>query len=176
VYTRIFLYEHCLQRFLPFLSIFYLELFLFLTELSIFEYDAFNHFGLICACLNHTLITQIFTDDGCMLCRCSIVGIATGYGLGDWRFGVRVSIVLNVLFSTSSKPALGSTQPPTQWVPRMKRPGLEGNHSSPSSAVVKKSWTTYPPTHTPSWHSAQLLKHRDDEEVLSSEVWYRVVW
>jgi hypothetical protein len=49
------------------------------------------------------------------------------------------------LFSTSSRPALGPTQPPIQWVtgalfPRVKRPGRESDHSPPFSAEVKKTW------------------------------------
>jgi hypothetical protein len=53
--------------------------------------------------------------------------------------------VKNFLFSTSSRPALGSTQPPMQWVPGslsagVKRPGREAHHSPPSSAEVKKIW------------------------------------
>jgi hypothetical protein len=34
----------------------------------------------------------------------------------------------------------GSTQPPIQWVPRVKRPGREVDHSSPSIAEVKNAW------------------------------------
>jgi hypothetical protein len=50
--------------------------------------------------------------------------------------------VKNFLFSTSSRPALGSIQPPIQWVlgalsPRAKRPGREADHSHPASAEVK---------------------------------------
>jgi hypothetical protein len=53
--------------------------------------------------------------------------------------------VKNFLFSKSSRPALGSTQPPIQWVPgalspEVKRPGREADHSPPSSAKVKKIW------------------------------------
>jgi hypothetical protein len=49
----------------------------------------------------------------------------------------------NFLFSVSSRPALGPTQPPIQWVPRtltpgVKRPGREADHSFPASAEVKK--------------------------------------
>jgi hypothetical protein len=44
----------------------------------------------------------------------SSFSIATGYGLEDQGVGVRVK---NFLFSTLSKLALGSTQPPIQWVP-----------------------------------------------------------
>jgi hypothetical protein len=51
-----------------------------------------------------------------------------------------------------SRPALGSTQPPIQWVtggsfPGVKRPGREADHSPPTSAEVKKMWiyTSTPP-------------------------------
>jgi hypothetical protein len=51
--------------------------------------------------------------------------------------------VKNFLFSTSSGPALGPTQPPTIWepvalTPGKKRQGCEADHSPPSSAEVKK--------------------------------------
>jgi hypothetical protein len=52
----------------------------------------------------------------------------------------------------SSRLALGSTQPPMQWVPGtlslgVTRPGLEAHHSPTSSAEVKKMWiyTSTPP-------------------------------
>jgi hypothetical protein len=48
--------------------------------------------------------------------------------------------------------ALGSTQPPIQWVqgalsPGVKRPGREADHSTPASTEVKKIWlyTSTPP-------------------------------
>jgi hypothetical protein len=46
---------------------------------------------------------------------------------------------------TSSRPALGSTQLPIQWVPGfffsgLKRQGREADHSPPASAEVKKIW------------------------------------
>jgi hypothetical protein len=68
----------------------------------------------------------------------SAVGIATGYGL-DAR-GVK-----NFLFSKSSRPDLGPTQPRIQRVPEdlspeIKRPGREADHSPPTSAKVKKMW------------------------------------
>jgi hypothetical protein len=60
--------------------------------------------------------------------------------------------VKNFLFSTSPRPALGSTQPPIQWVPWalspwVKRPRREADHSSPTSAEVKKMciYTSSPP-------------------------------
>jgi hypothetical protein len=60
--------------------------------------------------------------------------------------------VKNFLFSTSSRPALGSNQPPIQWVPGALSPGVkrqvrEADHSPPASAEVKKMWmyTSTPP-------------------------------
>jgi hypothetical protein len=83
----------------------------------------------------------------------SAVGIATGYGLDDQ--GVRVRVPRggkNFHFSLSSRPALGPTQPPIQWVPGplspgVKWPGREANNSAPTSAEVKKTWvyTSTPP-------------------------------
>jgi hypothetical protein len=87
--------------------------------------------------------------------RDSVVGIATSYGLDDREVGVRVPTgVKNFLFSKSSRPALRSTQPPLQWVPGIKRPGSEVDHSPPTSAEVKKMWIYTSTPHTPSWRSA----------------------
>jgi hypothetical protein len=53
--------------------------------------------------------------------------------------------------STLSRPALGPTQPPIQWVPAVfspgtKRPGREAEHSPPTTAEDKKTWIyTYTP-------------------------------
>jgi hypothetical protein len=75
----------------------------------------------------------------------SVVGIATGYGMDDRR-GQSSSPgrVKNILSSTSSKPALGSTQPikwePGSLSPEVKRPGREADHSPPASAEVKNMW------------------------------------
>jgi hypothetical protein len=56
------------------------------------------------------------------------------------------------LFSITSTPAVGPTQPPIQWVPGVlslgvKRSGREADHSPPASAEVKKMWiyTSTPP-------------------------------
>jgi hypothetical protein len=78
---------------------------------------------------------------------------------GDWlRAGrqrarcSRPGRVKNFLLFMSSRPALGSTQPPIHWVPgapssRVKRPGREADRSPPASAEVKKMWfyTSTPP-------------------------------
>jgi hypothetical protein len=76
--------------------------------------------------------------------RDSSVGIATGYGLGGGSSPGRVEYFH---FSISSRPALGSTQPPIKWVPGLKRQGREADHSPPTSAEVKKMWiyTSIPP-------------------------------
>jgi len=52
------------------------------------------------------------------------------------------------LFATESRPALGPTQPPIQWLPRalspgVKRPGIEADHSPPSSAEAKECVKLY---------------------------------
>jgi hypothetical protein len=81
----------------------------------------------------------------------SVVGIATGYrlnGRGE-----------NFLFSTSSRPPLGSTQRPIQWVlwalsPGVKWPGHEADHSPPASAEVKEIWIYTSLPRMPSWCSA----------------------
>jgi hypothetical protein len=43
--------------------------------------------------------------------RGNVVGIATGYGLNDRGVGVRVAVGSRI-FSASSRPVLGPTQPP----------------------------------------------------------------
>jgi len=52
------------------------------------------------------------------------------------------------IFTAASRPALVSTQPPIQWVPGalslgVRRLGHEADHSSPSSAEVKKCVQLY---------------------------------
>jgi hypothetical protein len=64
------------------------------------------------------------------------VDIALGYGLGIF------------LFTTASRPALGTIQPPIQWVPGalslgIERLGRETDHSPPSSAEVKERVDLY---------------------------------
>jgi hypothetical protein len=78
--------------------------------------------------------------------RDSAVGIATRYGVDNRGVGVRVPVGSNIfLFSTSSRPVPGPTQPHIQWVPGalspgVKRPEREADNSPPSSAEVKKTW------------------------------------
>jgi hypothetical protein len=50
------------------------------------------------------------------------------------------------LFTTVSRPALGPTQPPIQWIPEalcleVRWPAREAQHSPPSSAEVNNAWS-----------------------------------
>jgi hypothetical protein len=73
----------------------------------------------------------------------------------DSRRGLGIS-----LFTIVSRPALGPTQPPTQWVPGalslgVNGPGREADQSPPSSAEVKEcvELCIHSPN-TPSWRGA----------------------
>jgi hypothetical protein len=70
----------------------------------------------------------------CTWSRNSAIAVATGRTRGRSSSPGRVK---NVLFSKSSRPVLGPTQPPIQWVlgvlsPGVKRPGREADHSPPN--------------------------------------------
>jgi hypothetical protein len=84
----------------------------------------------------------------CILCRSrdSSVGIATSLRAGRSGFDSRQGLGI-FLFATASRPAVGSTQPPMQWVPgalspEVNRQGREADHSSQSSAEVKNAWSS----------------------------------
>jgi hypothetical protein len=71
----------------------------------------------------------------------------------------RVANKMKAIISDSPTPALGSTQPPIQWLsgalsPGVKRTGREADHSPPTTVEVKKCGSIYPLPHTPSWRSA----------------------
>jgi hypothetical protein len=87
--------------------------------------------------------------------------------IGVLRFDSRRR--LGIFLFTASRPALGPTHPPIQWVPGalslgVKRPDRETDHSPPSSAEVRECVELY--LHSPdkpSWRGAQLKKkHRDN--------------
>jgi hypothetical protein len=68
------------------------------------------------------------------------------------KYGSLLAEAGNFFFTTVSRPALGPTQPPIQWVPvaislGVKRPGREADHTPPSSAEDMKAWsyTSTPP-------------------------------
>jgi hypothetical protein len=76
--------------------------------------------------------------------RDSVVGIAAAYG----RVGGGRSSSLgggnNFHFTMLSRPVLGPTQPPIQWVPLalspgVKRPGPDADHSPSTGAEVKNT-------------------------------------
>ena len=73
-------------------------------------------------------------------------------------------------FPHLSRPALGPTQPPVKWVPRLYRgkvrPGRAADHSPPSSAAVKEEY---------SYTSTQPLGHTGPVtgSLYLYSIWYR---
>jgi hypothetical protein len=89
--------------------------------------------------------------------------MALDYGLDDQGFESQQGLGI-FLFTIASRPALGPTQPPIQWVPGalslgVKRPGREADHSPPSSAEVKNAYSLM------TWC---IVKHRDNFTSLRS--------
>jgi hypothetical protein len=77
-------------------------------------------------------------------------------GLGEFDSPQRLGILL---FSTASRPALGPTQPPIQWVPGDLSPGVkrqrrEGDRSPPSNAEVENACRYTSTPNTSSWCAA----------------------
>jgi hypothetical protein len=67
------------------------------------------------------------------------------YRLDDRGFEYRQGLGIFSLITPVSRPALGSTQLPIQWVPGalslgVMQPGREADRSPPSSAEVKNAW------------------------------------
>jgi hypothetical protein len=76
--------------------------------------------------------------------RGSSVSIVSDYGLDDRAIGVRTPAEARIFpLASVSRPSLGPTQPPVQWVPGgpfpggKARPGRDADHSPPSSVEVK---------------------------------------
>jgi hypothetical protein len=99
------------------------------------------------------------------------------------------------LFTIASRPALGPTQPPTQWVlgaltSGIKRLGREADHSPPSNAEVKNCVGLYLHCrNTLLRHSAQLnngyifiaclVKHRGNFTlfvIFQNILWRNTTW
>jgi hypothetical protein len=78
--------------------------------------------------------------------RGSSGSIVSDYGLDDRAIGVRSPAGAKGFFplTSVSRPALGPTQPPVQWVPGVLSPGVkalpgrDADHSPPSSTEVVK--------------------------------------
>jgi hypothetical protein len=72
--------------------------------------------------------------------------MVTSWTIGVLDFDSRRG--LGIFFTTASRTALGTTQPPIQWVSgalslAVKRPVLEADQSPPSSAEVKECVELY---------------------------------
>jgi hypothetical protein len=94
---------------------------------------------------------EITEEWGELYSRDSSVGIATGCGLdGRGSIAGRGKIFL---FSSPDR-LWGPTRHSTQWVPRIKRPGRDANHSPPSSAEDKNCGAIPPLPDIFSWHAA----------------------
>jgi hypothetical protein len=99
--------------------------------------------------------------------KASLVSIMTRLrdarpGFDSWHGQERVSF----FFTTASRPVLGPTQPPIQWVPWVpcpgkKRLGREADHSPPSSTEVRNVWnyTSTTPCAFMAWY---FVKHKDN--------------
>jgi hypothetical protein len=105
----------------------------------------------------------------------SSVGIENGNGLdGRGLFPGRDTVPL---FFIASRPALGPTHSPNQWVPMVislwiKLSGRETDHSPPCSAKIKNGGDIPRLPHTSSWHSAYLVKHRENFALLPYDTYY----
>jgi hypothetical protein len=79
------------------------------------------------------------------VCRWCAVSVETGYGLGNRGFAVRVPVRWrNVISPCRPDRVWDPPNPISTWYrgsfPGVKRPGLEADHSQPTSAEVKKTW------------------------------------
>jgi len=73
--------------------------------------------------------------------------MVTGLKAGQWRYWIVIlGMARDFIFFIVSRPALQPIQPPIQWVwgpllKSKKRVGQVANHSPPSSAKVKSTWS-----------------------------------
>jgi hypothetical protein len=77
-------------------------------------------------------------------------GIGIRYGWMTEESSSSPGRVKHFLFPTSSRPALGSTQPPLQWIPGALPPGFKRS----GCEVHTKCGSIHPLPHTPQWRSA----------------------
>jgi hypothetical protein len=101
--------------------------------------------------------------------RDSSVGIATGYGLDDRGVGVESKF----FFSPHRPDRLwGLLKSPIQWVPGVKRPGREADHSAQTSAEVEKMWIYTSTSPYAFMAYCLLVKHRDNITFLPTYLFY----
>jgi hypothetical protein len=87
-----------------------------------------------------------------ILSRGTSVDIAMGYGLDG--LGSIPDRDRFFLFSIAFRPFLGSTQPSNRWVPGVKLPRREADHSPATSAEVNNGGTVPPFPGMSSWRNA----------------------
>jgi hypothetical protein len=87
-----------------------------------------------------------------VLSQTSAVGIATCYGLDDRGVRFRVPVGSGI-FSSPQR------QPPIQWVPGARRPGMNLTTNFQLELRTMKSWSIRPLRHTYTRCSASLVKH-----------------
>jgi hypothetical protein len=99
--------------------------------------------------------------------RDSSVGIVTGYGMDDRGVGVRVPVGSRIVPSPRRPDRFWG--PPSllfnghgRLSPWIKRPGRETDNSLQLVPKSRIRGSIHPLPHTPSWRSAQLVKHRDN--------------
>jgi hypothetical protein len=76
------------------------------------------------------------------------------------------------LYAAASRPAVGTTQPPIQWVSEalslgVKQSGCEADYSPPSGAEIKNVWN-YSSTPIHVFLNWCLIKHTDNNTLLAS--------
>jgi hypothetical protein len=99
--------------------------------------------------------TKIVRDFGLFLRNTRLLLAVIAQPLKHWATGWTIGVLgfdsrgeLGIFFTTVFRTALGSTQPPIQWVPgalslEVKWPCREADHSAPSSAEVKECVELY---------------------------------
>jgi hypothetical protein len=95
----------------------------------------FKEAEIMCSAGDINISCNFFLEPG------ELSGIAVGYGLNDQGFESWHGPG-TFLFTTLSRPVLGPTQPPNQWVQGALSLGLKlpgRNHSPPSDAEVKNA-------------------------------------
>jgi hypothetical protein len=100
--------------------------------------------------------------------RDSVIGIATGYGRDDGGVGVRIPVGSRIFSSKSRPDRLWC--PPSLLSNRYRGllfPGSSGRGVKLTTHLQlvprsRKYGSIYPLTHTPSWRSASLVRHRDN--------------